>query len=165
MHIHIKGRNKSFTKAEIEYTVSFLTEHLLGKKLADNITLNISYEDLGTNYAQIFPVDYDDTRKNREFELTLDKHFSKEYDPKLLLTTLAHELVHLKQFARGELKNFSVDAYKWKGELVDIPESKAKYVKTPWEQEAYSREKELYDVFLDELRRVNFETELSNTNG
>lgn len=150
MHINIRGRNKSFNKKELETIVSFFGEYLLGKRLAKNISLYVSYENLGNKYAYIFPTDYDSS-SCREFELTLDRHFSKEYCPKLMLTTLAHELVHLKQFAKGELKNHSVDAYKWKGELVDIPESEAKYLKTPWETEAYTREKELCEAFIDDL--------------
>lgn len=64
-----------------------------------------------------------------------------------LLYTLAHEMVHVKQFARGhyrqEVKKGSVQHF-WMGKKVS-----AEYIKRPWEVEAFSRESLLVEVLSD----------------
>ncbi len=55
-----------------------------------------------------------------------------------MMQTLAHEMVHAKQYLRGELSGYSLE---WKGkECTDD-----QYKTAPWEQEAYELEKKLYD--------------------
>jgi hypothetical protein len=69
-----------------------------------------------------------------------------------LLTTLAHEMVHVKQFARGQVKTeFTKRGHVrtfWMGRPV-----KAEYLDRPWEIEAYDRELELTDQFLSYVAR------------
>ena len=55
----------------------------------------------------------------------------------MLMQTLAHEMVHAKQYIRGELNGYN---FSWKGRK---PRN-YKYENAPWEKEAYGREKELY---------------------
>ena len=62
-------------------------------------------------------------------------------------STLAHEMVHVKQFARGhyrqEVTKGSVQHF-WMGKKVS-----AEYIKRPWEVEAFSRESLLVEVLSD----------------
>lgn len=64
---------------------------------------------------------------------------------KNLLSTLAHEMVHVKQYARGALA-YRGDFAKtlWKGH----DHSKTDYFDQPWEKEAYKLEQKLYDKFV-----------------
>ena len=55
-----------------------------------------------------------------------------------MMQTLAHELVHAKQYLRGELCGWSGS---WKGRK---PRN-YKYENAPWEKEAYRLEEELYN--------------------
>jgi hypothetical protein len=61
-----------------------------------------------------------------------------------MLYTLAHEMVHVKQMARGqyrhETKRGSVHHY-WMGKRVN-----ASYIDRPWEREAFSRESILVET-------------------
>ena len=59
------------------------------------------------------------------------------------MQALAHEMVHAKQFLRGELSH-DCKGFTWKG----IPGvcAKVSYMSTPWEVEAYKEER---DLFLD----------------
>lgn len=57
-----------------------------------------------------------------------------------MMQTLAHEMVHVKQYLRGELDS-SGNKYKWKGRNADGWQ----YDNQPWEKEAYGREKALYE--------------------
>ena len=53
----------------------------------------------------------------------------------VLCTTLAHEMVHAKQYALGQLK-VAGDKFKWLGKKY-----RAGYYDSPWEIEAFSRER------------------------
>ena len=52
-----------------------------------------------------------------------------------LFETLAHEMIHVKQYAKGQYKAVRTKRF-WMGQHV-----KAKYYDQPWEQEAMSKEK------------------------
>lgn len=55
---------------------------------------------------------------------------------KELAVSLAHELVHVKQMIKGQLKITNGKA-KWMGKVVS---KKVKYLDQPWEVEAFSRQ-------------------------
>ena len=63
-----------------------------------------------------------------------------------ILKTLAHELVHVKQYALGELK-WRDAGLLYKG-VNHNPENLMEYFETPYEIEAYGREKGLLAGFL-----------------
>lgn len=64
-----------------------------------------------------------------------------------MLTILAHEMVHLKQYVRRELVLYSGDSLgaRWKGVYC----SEYDYDSAPWEKEADKRELELYMEFFE----------------
>lgn len=69
-----------------------------------------------------------------------------------LICTLAHEMVHVKQFAKGQVKTeftrFGNPKMFWMGRLV-----KKGYLNRPWEIEAYKREIILAEQFFSYLAR------------
>jgi hypothetical protein len=84
--------------------------------------------------------DYNKSGKPREFTIEIDKSLNL----KTMLLVLAHECVHVKQYATGELDdNLSV----WRGRKVNS--DKVPYWEHPWEIEAYGREKGLYVRFAE----------------
>jgi len=76
---------------------------------------------------------------DREFELEIDSRLTL----RTMLETVAHEMVHVKQYARREMNDFAFKEvhYKWKGKLV--PDS-TDYWDLPWEIEANGREVGLF---------------------
>ena len=70
-----------------------------------------------------------------EFEIEIDPDQSIQ----LLLNTLAHELVHVKQWAKGEFFQLQREkhVYKFCGNRFDT--NKVDYWDTPWEIEAHGR--------------------------
>lgn len=62
------------------------------------------------------------------------------------LSTLAHEMVHVKQFARGELyESINLGMHRWKGEWLSNNRQCVKdYWDHPWEIEAHGRETGLF---------------------
>ena len=69
----------------------------------------------------------------RTFELEIEKKLNL----KTLLTTVAHEMVHVKQFARGELYENSANKHRWQGTWLN---KDPEYWDAPWEIEAHGRE-------------------------
>jgi len=68
------------------------------------------------------------------------------YTPVELARTLAHEIVHAKQFARGQIN--MVD-HVWKHGKETIDCTGLEYADTPWEVEAYAYEEILTDLFWE----------------
>jgi hypothetical protein len=78
-----------------------------------------------------------------DFEIEINKNISFE----CMMITLAHEMIHLKQYATKELKSKIVKGNEvdiWKG----VKYKNMKYHDQPWEQEATDLEEELYHKFL-----------------
>jgi hypothetical protein len=84
---------------------------------------------------------FNDWYKPREFEIELRKYRSVNKT----IEALAHEMVHLKQFAKCEL---DVNLTKWCGKQVAEDTS---YIDLPWENEALLMEPILMDVYRNSL--------------
>ena len=100
----------------------------------------------------------DDVRPPRVFTIYIrddKKRYTPDSDP---FRVLAHEMVHVKQYARGEIKDHWVDgkppSVMWRGKI--WRETKREYIPVldaPWEIEAYGREVGLYakwSIFREE---------------
>jgi len=60
-------------------------------------------------------------------------------------------MIHVKQYAKGELKDYlRLNSVKWKGKVYD--DEKIDYWDHPWEKEAHEKEQVLYDMFKQDLR-------------
>ena len=85
-----------------------------------------------------------DTEDLNTFEIQLDKGMSLR--KKLL--SLAHEMVHVKQFTRKELQHSdSINKQLWRGKKYN---TKNRYYDLPWEIEAYGREFGLFTMWIKE---------------
>lgn len=84
----------------------------------------------------------DDNLRPREFMIRLDAEMGK----RKMLITLAHEMVHVKQYAKGEMRDLiRCGNTKWHKESVDTDD--VNYWDLPWEIEAHGREAGLYVRF------------------
>lgn len=81
----------------------------------------------------------DTCNRPRAFEIELNKNALTSD----ILATIAHEMVHVKQYARGELVTRGLVHY-WKGER----HSDTDYNNRPWEIEAHSLDEHLYQQWL-----------------
>ena len=144
MHIQITNIDDPDREAVIRAAVLFYGKKLL-PTLYKKITVTI-------NYNKDIPVEFEaETNwmdKNvfpKQFEISLCKgvkNFRK------ILQTLAHEMVHVKQFAKGEIYDHKYRrTFKWGKKHFNI--DKEDYWDLPWEIEAYGRELGLYIKFKD----------------
>lgn len=114
----------------------FYAKELLSDKMADNITVKIRFNSKmdAMGYANV--TDCNERNRPREFEIELYSLMSA----KDILKTLAHEMVHVKQFAYGETNE---SLTRWKGQV----QTQDDYWLSPWEVEAHGMEIGLFAKF------------------
>lgn len=83
---------------------------------------------------------------NREFVIEVDSRIEGSD----FITALTHEMVHVKQYARGETKDINLFTKSWKGEeYISLYNTIDQYKAFPWEKEAYELQEVLcYDYKL-----------------
>jgi len=84
----------------------------------------------------------------REFELEIHKNMSL----RKVLETVCHEMVHVKQYARGELYESSRNKHRWQGKWID---KDPEYWDQPWEIEAHGREAGLFIRWAEDQKLGN----------
>ena len=105
-----------------------------------NVEVNINLRNFGKDdsLGYAIPSDYADLHRPREFDVDINK----QQKLRRLLETVAHEMVHVKQFARGELyESVRRNKHRWQGKWLN---SDPKYWDQPWEIEAHGREVGLF---------------------
>ena len=128
--------------------VEFYGEVLLGKRMAKNVyvsvklTKNLKKKEKAYGFCHIID---DSLSRPREFNIELDASMRHPFSQ--ILTWLAHEMVHLKQFVRKELWDYESGRVQWKSRAYS---KKVHYDDQPWEKEAYRLESELYEMFEEE---------------
>jgi hypothetical protein len=131
----------------LEESAWFYSRKLLGGRMAKYILLEVKLtKDLKKKedaYGYCHITD-DSLSRPREFMIELDTSMRHPFDQ--ILTWFAHEMVHLKQFVRGELCDYADCRVQWKSKTFG---EKLKYNDQPWENEAYRLEDRLYGEFAE----------------
>ena len=146
MQLYIEGyrsHNLKLTDALVDASL-YYGAVLLGTRMVKNIELDIKLtKDLKKKekaYGYCHITD-DNLNKPRQFMIELDTSMIHPFDQ--ILTWLAHEMVHLKQFVRGELFDYETGRVQWKTKSF----GRIHYDDSPWEKEAYRLETTLYEEF------------------
>lgn len=133
MNIITVTGGKKFQRDIAEKTVNFMIDELLPRfrTLEIEVVLKKMTDD-AVGYCLM-----QDT--NREFEIEC----SKDLTLKDLVTTICHEMVHVKQYARKEMND---DGFNWKQRKIN---DKTPYFDLPWEKEAYKLQDQLAQKVWD----------------
>ena len=145
MEIQVNCRNPE-RKTFMESCAKFFSQKL--NLQTSNFTINIyskyrlkQEEDSNGLAVQIFPKSVNIYLDNR---LPLNK----------LMVVLAHEMVHAKQIAKGQLKGHRSGngriVNKWCGRVI-----MTSYLKRPWEKEAINRQYELVEDLIKYVTKKN----------
>ena len=140
------GKDKDLTKL-LKCATIFFASKLMSKKLADNLNIKIIILD-DPRFTGGFCLSEDSGIRQRNFLIELFRSRSKLN----MICTLAHEMVHVKQFARNELRDKSIKSKTvttWYGEVYED----ILYWDSPWEHEAYGLERALVAKFLIEQNK------------
>lgn len=152
MNINIRGKTKTLCKAEIKFATAFFATYIMGEKLAKNLDIEVVFENQG-KLAEGHCSPLDAEKRPRIFEIGISPNLSR----RKMLQCLAHEMVHVKQYAKGELSSELITA-KWLGKTYKITNSFEDYLNWPWEVEAYGRDRSLYLFYkvLVKTEKVKF---------
>lgn len=143
MYVEIKRCKDPELEAKLEEAAVFFASQLISRQLMPYLEVEVkllkSIRDYGSCICLDWPVNAHN--KPRGFEVILKSNVSEE----MMLRTLAHEMVHVKQFARCELAQDHEYWYR-----TAVPEN-TQYHDLPWEVEAACLEQVLYANYIDWL--------------
>ncbi len=141
MDLEITGIRTKRERVIIEDAMNFYLYKLLPHRIVKTLVVDLAFrkklDDDADGYCMV--TGYNTRNRAREFEMEVQNNPSMRYK----LMTLAHECVHLKQYALGEIDE-KMNA--WKGVRVS---NSVDYWDSPWEIEAHGREKGLYIRFCE----------------
>ena len=156
VRIHAKGLDSTFRLAMYGMVEYSMVKLVPSKRLRRNIEINVhmrSHEESGEALIDEFA----DRRRPRSFRVILDRSKMEHNDSGEertdaevaieILKTLGHELVHVKQYVKGELGTDRHGRLRYNGVHYD-PQNLLEYFDLPYEIEAYGREKGLLVGFL-----------------
>ena len=159
MDIFVDGENSAMTDEETKVAVTWFAERLLGKRLARNVSIDVQFDEDMDAYG--YAANMDEIERNpRVFELQISSKIPKNRQ----IEVMAHEIVHIKQMARNELRMKAGvkvfhdgtvvrhDVGIWMGKEYLVNEDT--YFDLPWEIEAYGREVGLVRNFVKALQTV-----------
>jgi uncharacterized protein YjaZ len=127
------------TNSKIRSAILYFADNLISKQLQKHITIKLSFINSADTYGEVEVTDYNSKGQPRDFTLFIDKNISEEEK----IHTIAHELVHVKQYAYNELNE---QMTLWRGKKVS-EEQFEKYCDRPWEKEAYELGDKLYEQY------------------
>ena len=146
MLLHVKGSNKLNRKL-VKTAAWWYAEKLMGKRLMSGLEININLSKtlLSKDGNEGTAIWEDESIRPKEFTIALDS----TCNIRNILITLAHEMVHVKQWAKGEMYEYveqdMVRFNKTKFNLADI-----NYWDYPWEIEAFGRQLGLFVRFCED---------------
>lgn len=137
---------------ELEEAARFFAAQLLHPRTVQNLQIDLERDRKLDVMGEC--VSEDETKNPRWFTITL--RGARDDDD--MIKTLAHEMVHVKQYAKNELgkelalatkgKGLKI-ATRWQGEFWKPSKKEDAYWDAPWEIEAYGREVGLYMKWME----------------
>lgn len=148
MYLKTSGRPSRVPIKLCKEAVKWYGRQLLGRRLYHNVDIEVEFNNTDLEEDVYAYCDWNDSNyKARDFTITIRRDLGK----KQMLLALAHEMVHVKQYAKGELYDLlRTRKCKWRGEIFESQD--VSYWNLPWEKEAHSEEKRLYQEFLQAHR-------------
>ena len=122
--------------------IELFTKHLFvkNKRLSKSLSIDIKFRKLEDAWGIC---DYDEhyTNRPKEFTIYIDRRLVSEKD---VIMTVAHEMVHVWQYATGKFKDYAGPAHRYDDHIYDANIS---YRDMPWEIEARRLERVLFKLW------------------
>ena len=135
--MYIEGRLTNLQKKAIHYFANKLFSYQLKRNLSVRVIIRRKPMEF---YGLAEVISYNTSGRAREFNIEINGTISSEDK----IRTLAHEMVHIKQYAYDELNG---EMTMWRGKKVDA--DKIPYAQQPWEIEAWTKGDRLYRSFMN----------------
>ena len=159
--LHARKIDNKLLTALYAMTEFAMADLIPSERLRNNVSINVHlkhHEEDGEAMLE----EYANRYRPREFKVIVDHHRAEIDDygrtrtdtewGHTILRILAHELVHVKQYLMGEL-TLRDKGMLWGGEVF-APEYLTEQLKTPYEIEAYGREKGLLVSFFIKWKEI-----------
>ena len=132
-------------KKHIPSVINFCIQKLMPRMTNLDITVRLKKLD-SSAYGYCLAESDDGERLDRPKSFEIEIH--KDMPLRKVLETICHEMVHVKQYARGELYESSAQGkHRWQGKWLDKDPN---YWDQPWEIEAHGRETGLFVRWAEE---------------
>lgn len=149
MKLTIRGTPTRLTRQEIREACNYYAEQLLPPRVLAKLKVEVILRADGDKGGVVW---IDREVKPRVFKLDLNSKFGRLEQ----LKTIAHEFTHIKQFATGQLREWThladddVFVMEWlkTDHIVSREETDSEYYLRPWEIDAYGYEVGLYRNYL-----------------
>lgn len=149
MYVMTSGKPSKIPMRLCKQAARYYGKLLLSENLYHKLNVTISFQKFNPKINEYAYCEWEfDNHRAKDYTITINKNLSK----RAMLLALAHEMIHVKQYAKGELKDYlRVNKSKWKGQIIDPNE--VDYWDQPWEIEAHGGERDLYYKFINTLRK------------
>ena len=147
MLITVKG-GRQHQRADLETAAYFFAQRLMHPNLIRRLNINIAVVSK-LNMLGVCDTTENDRGNYREFDITI----RQTNDDRDIVQTLAHEMVHVKQYSTGELSATGIlvsiagrliYTTQWNGKTWLPRNNECQYYDSPWEINAYGMEVGLY---------------------
>ena len=134
----VRGKLSKSRMLAMDFFADLLLTPQLKKHIIVNVVFRKKMKYLGLTHVE----DYNIMGKPREFTIDINRNQTQEE----ILKTIAHELVHVRQYAMGYLNE---EATMWQGRSMprDI-----EYQDQPWEIEAEDVSDIIYEEYVNDRR-------------
>ena len=159
--IHARNIDDKLRIALYAMTEFAMARLVPSKRLRNNVSINVHLKHHEEGGEAMLSEDADRYRP-RDFKVIIDHHQAEVDDygrtrtdtewGHTILRTLAHELVHVKQYLVGDL-TWRDKGMLWKG-VMFAPEYLTDQLETPYEVEAYGKEKSLLVSFFVKWKEI-----------
>ena len=122
----------------VKRAARFYAQSLFKPRALENLILKIKFNKKIDAYGYASVTEFSPSNKPRQFEIELHPGIGA-YD---ILKTLAHEMVHVRQYIQGDV---NIRLTRWKGTAV----ADVDYWDQPWEIDAHGREDGLLTKFAE----------------
>jgi hypothetical protein len=153
MIVNVFGAGKQ-RSADLEEAAQFFANLLMDPRMVRNLEIDVEVEPGLDVMGEC--INEDDTKNSRYFTIRLNRNHSDD-----IIKTLAHEMVHVKQYAKNELgKQLRVSrgglkiTTQWQGNDWNPKRKEDAYFDAPWEIEAYGREVGLYAKWIQHKKEA-----------
>lgn len=148
MYIRTSGKPSKVPIKLCKEAAKFYGKTLVSDTIYHKLDILLSFEHFESKLNEYAYCEWEfENHRSKDFIITLNRDLNK----KQMLLAIAHEMVHVKQYSKGELKDYlKVNKSRWKNQILNLDE--IDYWDHPWEIEAHGREKGLYVKFMEHLR-------------
>jgi hypothetical protein len=123
-----------------EKALNFFAERLFSSQMIGNLHIRVKFVSNSNDHGAVYVDDYNVIGQPRYFIMEI----AKEDSLNTQIQTMAHEMVHIRQFVRNEINE---ELTKWKSRRVNsdvVP-----YKDLPWEIEANKLGDRMYEEFVE----------------